>query len=105
MKDIQEVAKKAYNAYGGVTDFKNFQGNPMPKWEELPPKIQEAWQAACNETLITTFGSYKDLFNDRERLQMEHAASYANKWSDAGVPGHGQFVLIAKLARLLGFVT
>lgn len=44
-----EYAQLAYAAYGKVTDFKNYQGLPMPKWEELPPKIQEAWVAAARE--------------------------------------------------------
>lgn len=43
---IRELAQEAYGRYGAVTDFKNFQGNPIPKFEELPPKIQEAWEAA-----------------------------------------------------------
>lgn len=41
-------AKAAYHRYGSVTDFKNFRGEPMPKWEELPEKIQQAWIAAVN---------------------------------------------------------
>lgn len=39
------LARTAYHAYGGVTDWKNYQGNPMPKFDELPAKIQEAWVA------------------------------------------------------------
>lgn len=27
-----DVAKEAYQAYGGVTDYKNYQGLPMPLW-------------------------------------------------------------------------
>lgn len=37
----------------------------------------------------------------REQVQIAHAVTYAQQWSDAGVPGHGQFVLIAKLAKKL----
>lgn len=37
----------AYDAYGRVTDRKNYQGLPMPGWQELPPKIKEAWEAAA----------------------------------------------------------
>jgi len=37
-----------YKAYGSVTAFKNFRGDPMPKFGDLPEKIQEAWQAAAN---------------------------------------------------------
>ncbi len=40
------LAQVAYKAYGQTTNFLNFQGNPMPTWEALPPKIQEAWIAA-----------------------------------------------------------
>jgi hypothetical protein len=47
--DTQLVqAKAAYQRYGAVTDFKNFQGNPMPEFEKLPEAIQCAWAAAAN---------------------------------------------------------
>jgi hypothetical protein len=47
--DAQLVqAKAAYARYGAVTDFKNFQGNPMPEFEKLPEAIQCAWAAAAN---------------------------------------------------------
>lgn len=49
---IQSVlAENAYNAYGKTTDFKNFQGNPMPKWADLPEGIQTAWKAAVNDVM------------------------------------------------------
>lgn len=41
-----ELARIAYHAYGKTTDFKNYQGLPMPEFENLPQKIQEAWVAA-----------------------------------------------------------
>lgn len=37
----------------------------------------------------------------REQAQIRHATNYADNHADAGVPGHGQFMLIAKLAKLL----
>ena len=37
-------ARIAYDAYGKTT--KNFQGSPMPEFDALPPKIQEAWISA-----------------------------------------------------------
>ena len=43
------LAKSAYHAYGGVTDHKNYQGLPMPEWDALPPKIQEAWCVAVKQ--------------------------------------------------------
>ncbi|MEH1808433.1 hypothetical protein [Nostoc sp.] len=42
-----ELAKIGYRAYGETTDFKNYQGLPMPNWEDLPEKIQIAWMAAA----------------------------------------------------------
>ena len=44
--DWTPLAASAYHAYGSVTDHKNYQGLPMPEWNALPPKIQEAWVAA-----------------------------------------------------------
>ena len=43
-----QLAEDAYLAYGKTTDFKNFQGNPMPEWKDLPEKIREAWYAAAD---------------------------------------------------------
>lgn len=37
----------------------------------------------------------------RELAQVYHAIAYAKDYSAAGAPGHGQFLLIAKLAALL----
>lgn len=44
-------AQAAYQAYGQITDFKNYQGLPMPAWDDLPPKIKEAWIAATKHTI------------------------------------------------------
>lgn len=33
----------AYTAYGRSTGFRNFQGNPMPNWDDLTPQIRDAW--------------------------------------------------------------
>lgn len=50
--DEEAIAKSAYNAYGKVTDFKNYAGLPMPAWEELPVKIRQAWHAAIGDVAI-----------------------------------------------------
>jgi len=42
-----ELAKIGYQAYGQLTDFKNYQGLPMPTWDDLPERIQNAWMAAA----------------------------------------------------------
>jgi hypothetical protein len=41
----------AYAAYGMATGNKNFMGDPMPEWKDLPVIIQEAWQAAASTVL------------------------------------------------------
>lgn len=53
MTDAQEddqitMAKLAYGAYGQTTDFKNYQGLPMPAWDALGDTIQAAWISAAN---------------------------------------------------------
>ena len=58
-------AEAAYAAYGAVTDFKNYQGNPMPKFEDLTPQIQQAWDAACEGVLRHWLeNAFKDAVND-----------------------------------------
>lgn len=37
------LANMAYLAYGQMTDYKNFRGDPMPDFDDLPEKIQAAW--------------------------------------------------------------
>lgn len=36
-----------YNAYGDSAGWKNFRGEPMPKWDDLPNEIQENWRAVA----------------------------------------------------------
>lgn len=45
--DWNKIAATAYQAYGSVTDFKNYQGLPMPSFEQLPAQIKKAWIEAC----------------------------------------------------------
>ncbi|WP_168220934.1 hypothetical protein [Actinomadura sp. WMMA1423] len=47
MPDIDQLAEAAYAAYGETTDRKNFRGEPMPAWEDLGDRIQNAWRAAA----------------------------------------------------------
>jgi hypothetical protein len=53
----EEIAKSAYLAYGKVTDFKNFRGEPMPEFEALPEKIRLAWMEAVRQVWL---GFWKD---------------------------------------------
>ena len=43
----REAAPIAYAAYAKVTGGKNFRGDPMPEFGDLPETIREAWTAAA----------------------------------------------------------
>jgi hypothetical protein len=44
---LDSLARAAYLAYGEVTGGRNYQGLPMPDYDELPDTIQRAWRAAA----------------------------------------------------------
>jgi hypothetical protein len=54
MPDIDQLAREAYDAYGAVTGHKNYQGLPMPAFDDLGEKIQEAWRAAVRRVVEKT---------------------------------------------------
>lgn len=45
----ESLAEQAYMAYGKAVDYKNYLDLPMPKWDDLPEKIQQAWLAVVTE--------------------------------------------------------
>lgn len=45
-KSWSDVAKHAYMAYAASTGNKNFRGETMPEYMDLPRPIQIAWEAA-----------------------------------------------------------
>jgi hypothetical protein len=44
--------------------------------------------------------AWMDELEARERAQVFHALDYARNHAAAGIAGHGQLILIAKLARI-----
>jgi 8-oxo-dGTP pyrophosphatase MutT (NUDIX family) len=50
--DYTPVAKSGYDAYGDFVEWKNYAGLPMPTWDSLPTKIQEAWKVAAKKILF-----------------------------------------------------
>jgi len=40
-------AQRAYEAYGGFTGFKTFDGRQMPNWDAISTRIQGAWGSAA----------------------------------------------------------
>lgn len=49
--DFVEYAERAYVAYGDKADWKNFKGDPMPAWGDLPPNIHTYWTAAVTQII------------------------------------------------------
>lgn len=43
---LEQMAIRAYVAYGDSTGGVNHLGKPMPHWVELPEKIRQAWRDA-----------------------------------------------------------
>lgn len=56
----RSLAQAAYAAYGESTGHTNYQGLPMPEWEQLSDRIQSAWveasSAAVQHHLAGLFG-------------------------------------------------
>lgn len=42
------TAQKMYETYCEDSDWKNYQGNQCPKWDELPVGIQQHWKAVAD---------------------------------------------------------
>lgn len=55
-----DVAASAYRAYAASTGNKNYQGLPMPAFEDLPQPIRTAWEAAVRQTGICLDNSQGD---------------------------------------------
>lgn len=49
--ELRGLASRAYYAYAAVTDHKNYLGNPMPDFSDLPEKIRDAWRAAVRQVI------------------------------------------------------
>lgn len=67
----EEVASSGYRAYAASTGNKNYQGLPMPTWDELPENIKTAWEAAARQIseAANSGGSeaYKAVMHSREQ--------------------------------------
>lgn len=44
INDVMSFGEYAYQVYGNSVEWRNFQGNPMPLWEDLSDAIREAWE-------------------------------------------------------------
>ncbi|MFE3853450.1 hypothetical protein ACFXPN_20220 [Streptomyces griseorubiginosus] len=53
----RELAELAYATYGKSTGGRNYQGLPMPDWDELTAAIQLAWIEAAGAIALNTIAS------------------------------------------------
>jgi hypothetical protein len=63
----RDIAASAYRAYAASTGNKNFQGNEMPAWGDLPRPIQIAWEAAARQVESCTLRKADMPFLDEQR--------------------------------------
>ncbi len=49
--DIHDFAKDLYHAYAESSGWKNFLGNPMPLWKDLPEAIRTHWTAVATKAV------------------------------------------------------
>ena len=51
---LGEYAASAYRAYAASTGNRNFRGEPMPEFPDLPEPIRRAWLVAVLHTLVVS---------------------------------------------------
>lgn len=49
----EDLAERAYNAYGDHAQWLNYLGTPIPRWEALNPVVQSHWLAVATAFLET----------------------------------------------------
>lgn len=96
----KNLASDAYEAYGDNRGWKTYDDKPMPQWEELPKEIQTAWEVAESKIFEALVSSLK--LDEREMNIIHFSQNYKNSFSNAGVAGHNQILITAKLANALG---
>ena len=47
MGDDRSIGQVGYEAYAEQQDWKNYQGNAIPAWDEVRDDIKTAWQCAA----------------------------------------------------------
>lgn len=61
------MGKLAYQIYGLAVGNVNFQGKPMPRWNDLPPNIQAAWTEVAYNLMEQTDEQIELWMRDTER--------------------------------------
>lgn len=53
---MPDYARIAYEAYAEHQDWKNYQGNTIPTWDDVRQDIKDAWDAAVQAVLNVSSG-------------------------------------------------
>ncbi len=69
------LAAVAYRAYAEHTGGKTWDGRDMPTWEELPEKIQGAWQNVVTVSRKHAALEFLDVFVEAARDKMDELAN------------------------------
>lgn len=101
-----EAAKAAYRGYSLSTGGKTFDGRPMPRWEELPARIQQAWElAVCHALANACFEDYAGAVATLAQLLTETRATLAKAQATIAekppVPEESPTSRLARLERRL----
>ena len=90
---MSEQARRGYEGYAESTGGKTFDGRDIPKWSELPPRIQGAWRAAI-VAAVDTEPKKETLTDLQVRLLDEtQTAKVARELTKMLPPGRG-FILL-----------
>lgn len=96
---VEYLGKILFEGYRISAAGTTYDGKPIPDWSELGEDVRGHWMAAS----VALFKAMKEHLNldTREIEQIRHAQHYKKSFSSGGIPGHNQFLLIAKLADSL----
>jgi hypothetical protein len=69
-RNLSAFAQHLYNTYAASAGNKNFQGNPMPTWDELPEAIRSHWRAVAAESAHVVTEQVERAVNTRPATEL-----------------------------------
>lgn len=90
---MSEQAKRGYEGYAKSTGGKTFDGRDMPKWDDLPDRIKEAWREAIAAAVDEPEGPKETLTEVQVRLLEEMGTAELGKKLKAMMPPGRGFML------------
>ena len=78
MNMTEHLGKVAYEAYCETRQWKSFNGDPLPRWDNVRPDIKEGWQVAARAILITMRDYIADFQRDLFEKEQAREPSVPN---------------------------